>query len=215
MNKHLKLVLAVVLAVLLLFAAGCGSGEETTPSAEPPGESSAPEEKSDAGSTGGPYTIGISVADMDNAHWLRVAEGIRSEVRPEDEYIVYNAEQDPGKQVSQLEDLIAQGCDLIFYTCADRMAVSKPLEKCVELGIVCIAIDAAPDQLDLLDAYITTDNFECGVQQANTLIELSGGNAKVGLLTYFENNATKTRTEGFKATIEKVPGIEIVNENNC
>lgn len=74
--------------------------------------------------------------------------------------VVVDAQQDSTKQIQIIEDFIAQDVDAVFLNPVDRDAVAPALQKLKEAGIPVINFDSSVANLDLVDAYVATDNLQ-------------------------------------------------------
>ncbi len=123
--------------------------------------------------------------------------------------VVVDAQQDSTKQIQIIEDFIAQGVDAVFLNPVDRDAITPALQKLNEAGIPVINFDSSVAQLDLVDAYVATDNKQAGVLCAEAMIADLPEGGKIAVLNYPANSACNDREAGFLETIEG-KGFEIV-----
>jgi putative multiple sugar transport system substrate-binding protein len=80
-------------------------------------------------------------------------------------------------QSQQVDQMITQGADALIIAAIDGTALSSQLQAAADAGIPVIAYDRLIRDSENVDFYVTFDNFEVGVAQANAL--LTG----LGLLT--------------------------------
>ena len=82
----------------------------------------------------GPYTIGVAAGYMSNSWVVFCLQHIRWEAslhKDVKDVIVTDAAFNPGKQVADIEDLIAKNVSLIIYWPVDEKAIQPALEKAV------------------------------------------------------------------------------------
>ncbi len=115
---------------------------------------------------------------------------------------VVNGEQDSAKQIQIVEDFITKGVDAVFLNPVDRDAIAPALELLDEAGIPVINFDSAVANLDLVDAYVATDNKEAGVLCAEAMIKDFPDGGEIAVLNYPANSACMDREQGFLETIE-------------
>ena len=156
------------------------------------------------------YKFGLTIQTLDNNHWTRLIGGVESAMREGDELVVLNAEYDTSKQITQLEDLIAQECDVIFFVAVDGAAIKPGLVACNEAGIPVIGIDIEADTREQTTTVVVTDNLQAGEVMGEAFLETTGGEAKVGLLGFTAVPPARLREEGFRSIVEGVEGVEIV-----
>lgn len=123
--------------------------------------------------------------------------------------VIVNAEQDSAKQIQIIEDFITQGVDAVFLNPVDRDAIAPALEMLNESGIPIINFDSSVANLDLVDAYVATDNVQAGILCAEAMIEDFPDGGEIAVLNYPANSACLDREQGFLDTIEG-HGLEVV-----
>ncbi len=159
MKKKLASVCAIAL-VLTMLVSGCGSSEnqgtteeavETTETVETESENepeaveneTASKEASQEGTTADGMTIGISINALGNIHNRHMFEGLKAtcEARGH-EVIGVNANGDATQQVTDVENLIQAGCDVIVIQCADSFSMKNVVADAASKGIYVISQDA-------------------------------------------------------------------------
>ena len=123
--------------------------------------------------------------------------------------VVVDAAQDSTKQIQIIEDFIAQGVDAVFLNPVDKEAIEPALMKLADAGIPVINFDSAVANLDLVNAYVATDNKQAGILCAEALIEDFPDGGQIAILNYPANSACVDREEGFLETIQG-KGFEVV-----
>jgi len=119
----------------------------------------------------GVLRIGISIGTLKQERWQREIEmfeayGAANGV----EVLVQSAEDDPSKQVSQCENLLSQGIDVLIVQALDSEAVGTVVEPAHAEGVPVIAYDRLVRNGDL-DYYITFDSVKVGETQAKFVVE--------------------------------------------
>ena len=128
-----------------------------------------------------------------------------------------DANFDPGKQVSDIETVLAQNPDIIVSIPTDPVATASAYRRAAEQGVTLVFMDNVPDGFTAGEDYasmVSADNYGNGVTSAYLLARAMGGEGTVGLI-YHEADffVTQQRYDGFKTTIEEeFPDIEIVAE---
>ena len=151
-----KKFLAIVLAVLLVLA-GCGQTDNEN-----------------SGSEGGESKgfVGIAMPTqsaerwiLDGANMVEVLENLGYETD------LQYAEDVVQNQVSQIENMITKGVDVLVIASIDGSALTDVLQKANEAGISVIAYDRLLMNSEHVDYYATFDNYSVGVLEANYIIE--------------------------------------------
>ena len=120
MKKFLILTL-VVLMVSVSFM-GC-----TQPAEEPAG-------------TGG--KIGLIVSTLNNPFFVDLKDGAMAEAQAQGlELIVLDSQNDPAKELGNMEDLLTQGVDVILINPTDSDAVGNAIKMANDKGTPVITLD--------------------------------------------------------------------------
>jgi D-xylose transport system substrate-binding protein len=114
--------------------------------------------------------IGISVGTLRQERWVREIEMFREFGAENDvEILVQSAEDDPARQVSQVENLLSQGIDVLIVQALDSEAVGVVIEPAHAEGVPVIAYDRFVRNGDL-DYYVTFDSVKVGEKQAEFVV---------------------------------------------
>lgn len=163
-----------------------------------------------------PVKVGVSLYNMNNPHFVLMAEAIEEQVTARGgTVVVVDPLKDNAKQVSDIEDLISQGCDVIICAAVDARGLNVALKTCQNEGVPVINVDMPVEDTSLVASVIATDNYEAGYVLGEAMIKETGGQAKIGLLERVESQAIRARVEGFEAAIKDQPGMEIVIRQSC
>ncbi|WAL99334.1 ABC transporter substrate-binding protein [Streptomyces sp. Je 1-369] len=230
-----RTLVATGLAASLLFAAGCAKSEDD----ESGGDSAASQDQADAGqevaSDGdaggrtcaiGAYggekldlkhaTVGFSQSEKE-ANPFRIAEtaSIKAEAEKRGvKLLTANAQSQFSKQISDVQDLIAKGADLLVIAPLNSDGWEPVLRAAGAKHIPIVTIDRKINATACKDyvSFIGSDFVEQGRRAADRMIETTGGKGKIAvLLGAAGNNVTTERTKGFQDRIaEKAPGLKVV-----
>lgn len=156
------------------------------------------------------YKFGATYMTLNNPFFVTLNNGIKDVVEANgDILIALDPALDPNKQVSQIEDLIAQEVDAIFVNPADWKAIRPALEAAQEAGIPVINVDSPVYDTDLVASVISSDNYNAGVLCAQDMMEKLDS-ARIVILEHPTAKSSIDRIQGFIDTIEGVEGYEIV-----
>ena len=116
--------------------------------------------------------IGVSFADFELEKWPREA-AIMTDVAAKNkvQLITQVANHDVRLQNDQIENLAAQGCDVIIIIAEDSKAAATAVEKVNQEGIPVIAYDRMI-YTDKISCYITGDPVENGRNQAKAILNI-------------------------------------------
>ena len=121
------------------------------------------------------------------------------------------------KQITQVENFIASGVDLLIVHAADPAGIESALKEARAKGIKVIAWD---DNLENADLAWVIDNHKLGYligeEAAKWINEKLGGKAEVAILNYPQVPVLLQRGNGIKEAITKLaPNAKIVAETSA
>ena len=126
-----------------------------------------------------------------------------------------DADFDPGKQVSDIETVLAENPDIIISIPTDPVATADAYRKAREQGVELVFMDNVPKDFEQGKDYtsvVSADNYGNGVAAAHLMASNIGGEGKIGAIFHAADFfVTQQRYEAFQKTIEdEYPNIEIV-----
>lgn len=130
-------------------------------------------------------------------------------------FYVTNADENPMKQVNDINDLITKGIDgLIIYPTIGE-ALAPVIESAFEENIP-VVIFGGSVPTDEYTSLVTQDLKEFGRAQAQWLVDELGGKGKIIMLSGISGNTTaEERLAGAREVFEKNPDIEILDHQYC
>ncbi|WP_432159502.1 ABC transporter substrate-binding protein [Streptomyces sp. NRRL F-5630] len=163
-------------------------------------------------------TVGFSQSEKE-ANPFRIAEtaSLKSEAKKRGvRLLAVNAQSQFSKQISDVQDLIAKGADLLVIAPLNSDGWEPVLRAASAKKIPIVTIDRKINAEPCKDyvSFIGSDFVEQGKRAADKMIEATGGKGEVAiLLGAAGNNVTTERTKGFKDRIaEKAPDLKVVFE---
>lgn len=155
--KKLSLMLAILFLAIALV--GCGNDVESA------GKKGEKDKK----------TVGLAMPTKSSERWVKDGENMKIEF----EALGYNvdmqyAEDVVENQVSQIENMITKGVDILVIASIDGEALTEVLNKAKKQDIPVIAYDRLIMNSDHVSYYATFDNFEVGVLQGEYIEEQLG-----------------------------------------
>ena len=167
-KKLLSSLLVTAMAVTML--AGCGSNggqQASTPATENKTETSA-EAKTDASTTTttGGGKIGVAMPTKDLQRWNQDGTNMEAQLKEAGyEVDLQYASNDIPTQVSQIENMINSGCQMLVIASIDGDSLGTVLEQAKEKDIPVIAYDRLIMNSDAVTYYATFDNYMVGTKQ--------------------------------------------------
>lgn len=131
------------------------------------------------------------------------------------EYYITNSDGDTAQQISDMEDLITMGVDIICLTAASPTALVPVVEEAMEEDIKVISFDAGVDT-ENVTASLTLDNTEFGRVDARWLAEKIGGKGKIVVLAgQAGSKNAEQRVNGVNEVLAQYPDIEVAALSYC
>ncbi|HCX63063.1 ribose ABC transporter substrate-binding protein RbsB [Sedimentibacter sp.] len=188
MKRFLSLVV-VTLMILSLFA-GCSTNENVTN-----------EEAK---------TIGLAISTLNNPFFVDLEAGAKAKAQELGVTLVtLDSQDDSATEMSNVEDLINQGVDVIMINPTDSDAVKSAVEAANKANIPVITLDRGANGGEVV-SHIASDNVAGGKLAGEYVIELLGGKGKVVELEGIPGaSAARDRGQGFNEAISGTD-IEVV-----
>jgi ribose transport system substrate-binding protein len=119
-------------------------------------------------------------------------------------------EYDLGKQVTQIDNFIAAGVDLILLNPGEPKAIGPAIKKAQAAGIIVVAVDTAAEGAD---ATVTTNNVQAGEISCQYIVDKLGGKGDVIIENGPQVSAVIDRVVGCKNVFAKNPGIKVLSSD--
>lgn len=163
-----KLLALLLAATMTLSLAACGGGETSAPESTTPAETTPAE----TGSAEGGNLVGVAMPTKDLQRWNQDGENMKAQLE-EAGYTVdlQYAANDIPTQVSQIENMIANGCEALVIASIDGEALGTVLDQAKAADIPVIAYDRLIMNSDAISYYATFDNWDVGVKQGEYIVE--------------------------------------------
>ncbi len=124
-----------------------------------------------------------------------------------------NANGDAGKQIADVQNLIAAGAQVMLVNPTDSRAIVPALAMAGQAGIPVVTVDAAPAS-GKVAMIVRADNSKMGEQACQAVGKAIGGKGKV--LSLMGDQATtngRDRTTGFNECMKaSFPAVEIIEQ---
>ena len=179
-KKLLSALLSVAMVATLLT--GCGSAaapaeeaaatEEAAPATEEaaPADDAAAEEAPAADAAGG--LVGVAMPTKDLQRWNQDGTNMEAQLKEAGyEVDLQYASNDIQTQVSQIENMISNGCQLLVIASIDGDSLGTVLAQAKEANIPVIAYDRLIMNTDAVTYYATFDNYMVGTKQGEYIEE--------------------------------------------
>lgn len=158
-------------------------------------------------------SIGISLGSLGNPFFVALSKGAEFEAKktnPNVKITTVGFEYDLGRQVTQIDNFIAAGVDLILLNPGDPHAVGPAIKKAQAAGITVVAVDTAAEGAD---ATVTTNNVQAGEIACQYIVDKLGGKGDVIIENGPQVSAVIDRVTGCKSVFSKAPGMKVLSDD--
>ena len=155
--------------------------------------------------------IGLAVSTLNNPFFVDLRDGALEEAKKAGLSItVADAQNDPNRQLSQVENFIEQGVSIILVNPCDSTAIVPAIKAANRAKIPVITVDRGADGGEVV-CHIASDNVQGGQMAGEFLAKLIGNKGKVVELEGIPGtSAARDRGKGFNEVMKKYPNIKIV-----
>lgn len=219
-KSMMKKVLSAILCTLMVasLVMGCGSNSSETTTEETTSEKVASEG----------YKVGITIQSLKNDYWAGVMGKLEGILKEEGyEYTLLDCDDNSATQISQIENFITSGVDLIMVHPSDASAVEAVCGDALAAGIKVMCWD---DPMENTTANWVLDNTALGAVIGETAAGFINENytaenpAEVCVIGYPSTKVLLERANGIKQGLEEfcdagnykiVAEIEGIEANNA
>lgn len=164
-----------------------------------------------------PWTIGFSNASVSNswrvtydAHIKFAIEEARAKGLIKNFYET-NANDDPTKQVADIEDLLTKGIDLLIVSPSTEEALTPEVEKVMKKGIPVVMSDRTITSKNYV-TFVSVSSEKMAEVQAEWLAKQLNGKGKIVLFTGAAGaSPAEIRLASAKSVFAKYPGIQVLD----
>jgi ribose transport system substrate-binding protein len=156
MKKNFIVLVTLVLLAGLLMAS-CSKGERSS------------------GSEDGAkvYNFVYLSPNQGNPFWVSVSQGVEDTVATHGgKLTIYDAQDDPAKQINQAEDALLGGIDALFLSPFETDTGTAITDLCIAAKVPCFILDTGSNSA--YTAFITSDNEQGGQIAAQFLVQNTG-----------------------------------------
>ncbi len=153
MKKLISVVLASMVAVTMLV--GCGGGKAAA-----------------GGKASGGKKVGVAMPTKDLQRWNQDGSNMKEQLEAAGYTVdLQYANNDIATQVSQIENMITNKCEVLVIASIDGGSLGTVLAKAKEKNIPVIAYDRLIMDSDAVSYYATFDNYMVGTIQGNYIVD--------------------------------------------
>lgn len=155
--------------------------------------------------------VGLSISTLNNPFFVDLRDGALEAANALGiDLVVVDAQNDPNRQLSGIENLIQSKVDVIIVNPCDSSAVVPAVKAANKAGIPVVTVDRGADGGEVV-SHIASDNVAGGRMAGEFIAKLLGGKGKVVELEGIPGtSAARDRGKGFNEAIAKYPNIKVV-----
>jgi inositol transport system substrate-binding protein len=184
------------MAALLIVAGGSSCGKSTAPARS---------------------VIGVSMAHFDDNFLtlLRTAMADHARTIPDVALQFSDAQGDVGKQLSQIQNFVAQGAAAIIVNAADTAATPSMTKVAREAGVPLVYVNRRPaeETLPAGVVFVGSEDLQAGTLEMEELARLMNHRGHVAVMVgELASNGAQLRTKAVEDVVAKYPGMTIVEK---
>lgn len=155
-------------------------------------------------------TLALAVSTLDNPFFVTLKEGAEKKAQELGyKLVVLDSQNDPAKELANVEDLTVRGAKVLLINPTDSDAVGNAVAIANKKNIPVITLDRGANKGEVV-SHIASDNVAGGKMAGDFIAEKVGKNAKVIQLEGIAGtSAARERGEGFKQAVE-ANGFEVL-----
>ena len=148
-------------------------------------------------------TIALAISTLDNPFFVTLKEGAEKKAKELGyELVVLDSQNDPAKELANVEDVTVRGAKVLLINPTDSEAVGNAVSVANKKNIPVITLDRGANKGTVV-SHIASDNIAGGKMAGDFIAEKVGKNAKVIQLEGIAGtSAARERGEGFKQAVE-------------
>jgi ribose transport system substrate-binding protein len=163
----------------------------------------------------GPFVIGFSNASISNSWRVGMLHAIQQAAADNadqiKQLIITDANDDPAKQVADVQDLISRGVDLLIVSAATAEALDAIVTRAYEEGIPVVLVDRRVTS-ENFTTFITASDWVYGRMSAQWMVEKLGGKGNIVMLPGMAGvSVAETRITAAKQVFANYPGITVLD----
>ena len=149
-------------------------------------------------------TLALVISTLNNPFFVTMKEGAEQKAAELGyNLIVLDSQNDPSKELSNVEDLSVRGAKVLLINPTDSDAVTNAIRLANRAKLPVITLDRAASRGEVV-SHIASDNVAGGLMAGDFIAEQVGDNARVIQLEGIAGtSAARERGEGFKQAIAK------------
>jgi ABC-type sugar transport system substrate-binding protein len=164
-------------------------------------------------------TIGVTMDKFDDNFLTSVRNAIDAEAKAKGVSVqIEDANDDTSKQISQIQNFIAQKVDAIIVNPVDTSATPKMTQLAVAAKIPLVYVNRKPEDKELPStvAFVGSNEKAAGTFEGEELAKCLKGKGNVVIMEgQLSNNGALDRTAAVEATLAKSPEVKVLQKQTA
>lgn len=193
-SSHVQIPLTLMLALTIALS-GCSSGTK------------APE---------GKLKVAVIISTLNNPWFVVLAESAKQRAMELGyEAVVFDSENDPAKETSHFDNVIASGYSAILFNPTDADGSIANVRRAKESSVPVFCMDREINATDAAVSQILSDNYSGCVALGQHFVKEVGESGKyVEILGLVGDNNTWNRSKGFHSVVDRYPELTMVAQQS-
>ncbi|MCW2582473.1 MAG: transporter substrate-binding protein [Klenkia sp.] len=203
----MKRPLALAAGACLLALAACDSGSPAADPAASGSQSAGSLPESSTQPVGceqpadGPLQIGLVTINLQALFFNQINSAAQAMADEQGvDLQIISGNDDSVTQANAIDTLVADGVDAIIVAAIDTEGIKPSVQAADAAGIPVVAVDAIIDDPSI-DAQVGTANSESGALIGEALLDQSGGEGEVGIVSALNSTIQLERQQGFEDAV--------------
>ena len=163
-----------------------------------------------------PYTIGFSNASISNSWRVTFLHGIEWAIAQHkdqvERFIVTDANDDPAKQIADIQDLLNQDIDILLVSPATEDALDPIVGRAFRSGVPVVLVDRKVKTPENYISFVTASDTALGRLSAQWLVEKLGGKGSIVMLPGMAGTSpAERRIQAAREVFDQNPGIKVLD----
>ena len=211
MNLKVKILVIFCLVVGMIISSGCSATSQPTSGNQTSGNG--------GGGTSGKGKIAVVISTLNNPWFVTLGETAKK--RAEElgyEAVIYDSQNDPAKEASHFENIIAGKYQAILLNPTDANGSIANAKKAMAAEIPVFCMDREINSTDAAVSQILSDNYSGTVELGKYFVEQLKGKPAVKyaeLMGLVGDNNTTARSEGFHSVVDRNPAFKMVAQQSA
>jgi ribose transport system substrate-binding protein len=194
-----KVISLLAMFVVIIGLVGCSMDEESSTKTDSKAKDN------------GKLKVGLSMNTLNNPFFVAVKEGAEAQAKEDKvDLVITDAQNDPGKQLSDVENLLQQNIDVLIIDPTDSDAIAEAVKKANDADIPVFTIDRSSNGGEVI-THIGFDALKSGNIAGTYLKDALGGKGNiVEIQGILGTNVGQLRSKGFNEIISANSGFKVV-----